>query len=119
MRLLSPRFRRQAIHALAVWFLIGLQAEMAWLGEFHRHEAEQSGIGSATIVERASGQPTDAYQSPRCVACQIRLERAANPTIGHAPAAPASVKTLVLFIPSPFAPPLLIASESPRAPPVG
>ena len=102
-----------------VWFLIGLQADMVWLGEYHRHEEEQAGIGGAASVERAASRPTDAHQSPRCVACQIRLERAANPTIGHAPAALAFVRSLVLFIRSSFLPPLHLANESPRAPPVG
>jgi hypothetical protein len=119
MRFPDSRVRRQAIRVLAVWFLIGLQAEMVWLGEFHRHEAEQSGIGGATFVERAAGQPTDAHHSPLCVACQIKLERAANLAIAPIPAAAASVGTLVFFISPPFLSPLHFAAESPRAPPVG
>ncbi|MBI4166493.1 MAG: hypothetical protein HY508_12240 [Acidobacteria bacterium] len=119
MRVPGSRVRRKAIRVLAVWFIIGLQAEMVWLGEFHRHAEEQSGIGGATFVERAAGQSTDAHHSPRCVACQIRLERAANLATANVPAAPASVRTLVPLIPSAFFSPLHFAAESPRAPPVG
>ena len=92
---------------------------MVWLGEFHRHAEEQTGIGGATSVERAAGQPTDAQHAPRCVACQIRLERPANLAIGPIPDAPASVRALVFFIRPPFLSPRNFATESPRAPPVG
>jgi hypothetical protein len=117
MPLSNSHFRRQAIRALVVWFLIGFQAEIAWVGEFHRHSEEIVGMGGATRLERATGQPTDAHQSPRCVACQIKLERAAAPVIGQVPSAPAVVRTLV-----PVSNSLLFslhhfAIESPRAPP--
>ena len=114
-----PRVRRQAIRILAVWFLIGLQAEMVWLGEFHRHAEEQAGMGRPTTVNRAAGQPTDAHHSPRCVACQVRLERAAALAIAPIPAAPASVRALVIFIRPAFLSPFDFATEAPRAPPVG
>lgn len=102
-----------------VWFLVGLQAEMVWLGEFHRHGEEQVGVGGAPSLEGAADRSHDAHQSPRCVACQIRLERAANLATANVPAAPASVRTLVPLIPSAYFSPLHFAAESPRAPPVG
>ncbi len=111
------KVRRQVIRALVVWFLIGFQAEIAWVGEFHRHGEEVVSLGGAAHVERAVTQPTDAHQSPRCIACQIKLERSAAPVVGQVPAAPAVVRTLVPIRHSPVFCFHRFATDSPRAPP--
>src|SRR5262245_38968136 len=118
MRFSKSRFRRQATRILTVWFLVGLQAGMVWLGEFHRHGEELVGMGGATSVAADAGQPANAHLSPRCIACQVRQERAASLDIVHVTAPVTSVRGLITFLRLHFVAELPLTADSPRAPPV-
>jgi len=77
----------QCARRLAVWGLILVQAQLLWVAEFHRHEAEQISSAFPVVVHSSDGASKPLAARLLCVACQVSRENAARPAPGLTAAA--------------------------------